>query len=226
MKYKIVLIGSTGGGVLSKIGRHSFVKDTVYEVVSDRDCGFLNVAKSFSIPAAKLAADDGLRFSDLLYERYSLLHNFIFLSFYTKLLGGEFLRHSKGFLFNCHPSLLPSFKGMHGFEDTIKSSCLFMGCSLHQIDEGVDTGECVIQAAIPLNRRIPFVENRHKVFLMQYYSTLQFIKWVYEDRLLLKHNNSPVVVDPCFEPSSFSPNLDANFFDFIGEENQLVFSCK
>jgi phosphoribosylglycinamide formyltransferase-1 len=220
-RYKLVLIGSTGGGVFSKIARHSFVREMSVEAVSDRDCGFLSVADSFGIQSVKIASSDGHSFSDALYQRYRDNHDVIFLSFYTRLLKGVFLQKNKGRIFNCHPSILPSFKGMRGFEDTLDSSCTFMGSTLHMIDEGMDTGTSIIQAAIPLDRALPIAENRHKIFLSQYYSTLQFLRWLDEGRLVLHANGGFLLSGERFCPSIFSPNLDSDFFEFIGETDGL-----
>jgi len=219
--YKLVVIGSTGGGVFSQIAKHSFVKDMMLEAVSDRSCGFLSVAESFDIPTCLISAKDGYSFSDALLQRYASGPNVIFLSFYTRLFRGEFLAKNKGRVFNCHPSILPSFKGMSGFEDTLAYGSRFMGCTLHEVDEGMDTGSQIIQAAVPCDPSIPDAENRHKVFLTQYYSTVQFLRWISDARLTFLNGGSYALTGVKFTPSIFSPNLDSDFFELIGEENGL-----
>ena len=47
--YKIVILGSTGGGVLFHVLKHSFARDSIQEVVADRDCGLLSVARDFGL---------------------------------------------------------------------------------------------------------------------------------------------------------------------------------
>lgn len=219
--YQIVFIGSTGGGVLSRLGKHAFVRDMTIEAVSDRECGFLSVAETFGIPRVKIEAKDGRSFSDALYNRYLGKDNIFYISFYTKLFRGAFVTENRGRIFNCHPSLLPSFKGMKGFEDTIESGCRFMGCTLHLVDEGMDTGTSIIQAAIPINRALTLAENRHKVFLSQYYSTIQVLRWIYDGRLVISSSGEFAITGEEFAPSVFSPNLDADLFEFIGEKNLL-----
>lgn len=219
--YKLVFIGSTGGGVFSRLATHACVRDNCLEVVSDRDCGFLQVATSAGIDAVRLDAPDGRTFSADLHRRYQGRHGLIFISFYTRLLGGDFLAEHRGRIFNCHPSILPSFKGMHGFQDTLDSSSTFMGSTVHMIDEGIDSGRIVMQAAMPIDRELPVAENRHKVFLSQVYSTLQFIRWVTEGRLSLRADGGASIKGLSYAPSIFSPNLDVDFFDFAGVPNEL-----
>ena len=217
---RVVFVGSTGGGVLSRLASHAFVREMTVEAVADRECGFVEVARSSGIRASVIPSPDGLSFSNALHERYPANPDLIFLSYYTRMFRGTFLNANMGRIFNCHPSLLPAFKGMHGFEDTLASTSTFMGCTLHLVDEGVDAGCEVIQAAIPVDRSLPVAVNRHKIFLAQYYSTLQFLRWVRDGRLILTPASASID-GASFAPAMFSPNLDADFFASIGEENQL-----
>lgn len=221
MRYKLVFIGSTGGGVLSRLLQHRSVRENVHEVVSDRSCGFLDVALSASVPAVCLDTASGEDFSQRLARRYQSEANLIFISFYTKIFTTEFLSSQQGKVFNCHPSILPACKGMQGFEDTLASGSLFMGCSLHQVDEGVDTGKCQIQAALPLNRDLSYEENRHRIFLAQYYSSLQFCCWVIDQRLTVSSTGGASVTNTKWNLSSFAPNLDADLFTRMGISDEL-----
>ncbi len=72
---------------------------------------------------------------------------------------------------NIHPALLPSFPGLHGQSQTIDYGVKISGCTVHFVDEGMDTGPVIIQAAVPvlprdteekLSARILSLE--HKIF--------------------------------------------------------------
>lgn len=219
---RIVFVGSTGGGVLSRLVRHAFVRDAALEALSDRDCGFLAVAATAGIAAHCLPADSGQAFSDRLHERFAGRRDVVFVSFYTRLFRGAFVAAHAGRIFNCHPSLLPAFAGLHGFDDTLASTATFMGSTLHQVDEGMDSGAIVLQAALPLDRSLPVAVNRHRLFLSQVYGTLQFVRWVREGRLVPGPGGRVQVAGAQWRPSVFAPNLDHDFFDFIGERDELA----
>ena len=51
---------------------------------------------------------------------------------------------------NIHPALLPSFPGLHGQKDAADYGVKLAGCTVHFVDEGVDTGPVIIQAAVPV----------------------------------------------------------------------------
>jgi phosphoribosylglycinamide formyltransferase-1 len=51
---------------------------------------------------------------------------------------------------NIHPALLPSFPGLHGQRDAAEYGVRISGCTVHFVDEGMDTGPVIIQAAVPV----------------------------------------------------------------------------
>lgn len=214
----IVFIVSTGGAVLNELLKHNSVHQATLQVVSDRNCGAIKKAKEHNIPVKVLNASSGDEFSQLLDDYFSD-KTIIFISFYTKLLSSKFINGRQGYVFNCHPSILPACKGMDGFGDTLKSNSLFVGCTLHEVNEEMDGGRSVIQCALPLDRSLEEDKNRHKVFLMQLYSTLQFLKWVFDGKL--KFGKEWRISSPKYKASIFSPNLDDDFEDFYAIQVEL-----
>jgi phosphoribosylglycinamide formyltransferase-1 len=67
-----------------------------------------------------------------------------------KLLGPAFLAEHAGRTLNTHPALSPSFPGMHGPADALEYGVKVTGCTLFVVDDGVDTGPIVAQAAVPV----------------------------------------------------------------------------
>lgn len=53
-------------------------------------------------------------------------------------------------IMNIHPALLPSFKGLHGQRQAVDCGVKIAGCTVHFVDEGIDTGPIIIQAAVPI----------------------------------------------------------------------------
>lgn len=54
-------------------------------------------------------------------------------------------------IMNIHPALLPSFPGLHGQKDAVDYGVRISGCTVHFVDEGVDSGPIIIQAAVPVS---------------------------------------------------------------------------
>jgi formyltetrahydrofolate-dependent phosphoribosylglycinamide formyltransferase len=67
---------------------------------------------------------------------------------FMKLVGKEFLARFGGRCLNTHPALLPSFPGMHGVRDALDYGVKVTGCTVFLVDEGVDAGPVLAQAAV------------------------------------------------------------------------------
>jgi phosphoribosylglycinamide formyltransferase-1 len=69
---------------------------------------------------------------------------------FMKLVGAAFLASFSGRFVNTHPSLLPSFPGMHGVRDALDYGVKVTGCTVFMVDAGVDSGPVIAQAAVPV----------------------------------------------------------------------------
>jgi phosphoribosylglycinamide formyltransferase-1 len=69
---------------------------------------------------------------------------------FMKLVGKSFLARFNGRCLNTHPALLPSFPGMHGVRDALNYGVKVTGCTVFLVDEGVDAGPVLAQAAVPV----------------------------------------------------------------------------
>ncbi|WP_433891917.1 phosphoribosylglycinamide formyltransferase [Streptomyces sp. CA-111067] len=88
---------------------------------------------------------------------------------FMKIVGKEFLAVYGGRFVNTHPALLPSFPGAHGVRDALAYGAKVTGCTVHFVDDGVDTGPVIAQSAVEirpddtedaLHERIKQVERR------------------------------------------------------------------
>jgi len=87
---------------------------------------------------------------------------------FMRILGPGFLGRFPSRVVNTHPALLPAFPGAHAVRDALAYGVKVTGVTVHLVDEGVDTGPVVAQAAVPvledddearLQRRIQDVER-------------------------------------------------------------------
>ncbi len=88
---------------------------------------------------------------------------------FMKIVGKEFLARFGGRFVNTHPALLPSFPGAHGVRDALAYGAKVTGCTVHFVDDGVDTGPIIAQGVVEvrdeddesaLHERIKEVERR------------------------------------------------------------------
>ncbi|NJQ00681.1 phosphoribosylglycinamide formyltransferase [Streptomyces zingiberis] len=91
---------------------------------------------------------------------------------FMKIVGKEFLARFGGRFVNTHPALLPSFPGAHAVRDALAYGVKVTGCTVHLVDDGVDTGPVIAQGVVEvrdedhadegaaLHERIKEVERR------------------------------------------------------------------
>ncbi|MEU8653205.1 phosphoribosylglycinamide formyltransferase [Streptomyces sp. NPDC048737] len=88
---------------------------------------------------------------------------------FMRIVGKEFLARFGGRFVNTHPALLPSFPGAHGVRDALAYGARVTGCTVHFVDDGVDTGPIIAQGVVEvrdeddesaLHERIKEVERR------------------------------------------------------------------
>jgi phosphoribosylglycinamide formyltransferase-1 len=207
---KFVFLISTGGSVFKSLFAEKKMLDHVESVVSDRQCEAIDYAKENGVDTEILNSRGGRDFSNQLKTKFEGRNNVIFVSFYTRLFSGEFLKYFKGKVINFHPSILPACPGRDGFGDTLKSGSQFIGATVHFVDEGMDTGAPIIQSAVPFNPNLSLAENRHAVYFQQCKMLKQVIVWFLEDRVVVK-GGRVFVSGASYDKCEFSPNLDIIF---------------
>jgi phosphoribosylglycinamide formyltransferase 1 len=129
---------------------------TVVAVGADRDgIAALDRATSANIPSfARRVKDYQTRaewdaaLADACDEHHPDL---IVCAGFMKLVGGAFLGRFQGRCLNTHPALLPSFPGMHGVRDALDYGVKVTGCTVFIVDEGVDAGPVLAQAAVEVH---------------------------------------------------------------------------
>ena len=72
----------------------------------------------------------------------------VILSGYMRILSPLFVRAWKGRLLNIHPSLLPKYPGAHAHRDALADGAKVTGCTVHLVDEGVDSGPILAQSEL------------------------------------------------------------------------------
>jgi phosphoribosylglycinamide formyltransferase-1 len=72
------------------------------------------------------------------------------LAGFMSILSKNFLKDWNKKVINIHPSLLPSFRGKNAVKQALENKVKTAGCSVHFVDEGIDTGEIISQERVPV----------------------------------------------------------------------------
>jgi phosphoribosylglycinamide formyltransferase 1 len=72
------------------------------------------------------------------------------LAGFMRIVSPHFIRRYKNKIMNIHPALLPAFPGLDAQKQAIKYGAKYSGCTVHFVDEGVDTGPVILQLVVPV----------------------------------------------------------------------------
>ncbi len=146
-----VLISGSGTNLQSIIDKSKQIGVQVKVVVSNKKDAFgLERAKKAGIRAEFVDADGKSR-EEHEKEVAKILDSegveLVVLAGYMRMLTPWFIRKYHYKIINIHPALLPSFAGTHGYEDAWNYGVKVSGCTVHFVDEGMDSGPIIIQRA-------------------------------------------------------------------------------
>jgi phosphoribosylglycinamide formyltransferase 1 len=172
---RLVVLASGTGSLLESL-LDAAVGDYPARVVAvgtDRHCRALDVAAAASVPGYTVRLDDHPDRAawDGAITDATAMHqpDLVVSAGFMKILGPAFLSRFLGRVVNTHPALLPAFPGAHAVPEALSYGVRITGCTVHLVDEGMDTGPILAQEAVPvlggddeasLHERIKVVERR------------------------------------------------------------------
>jgi len=74
------------------------------------------------------------------------------LAGFMRIISPQFIRKYKNKILNMHPALLPAFPGLDAQKQAIEYGAKYSGCTVHFVDDGVDTGPIIIQSVVKINK--------------------------------------------------------------------------
>lgn len=164
----IVVIGSTGGAVLNAALEESeSMREVTRAVVTDRDCGLLEVSERHEIASFVVGGSTNREISDEAHLLLKTIRPALVISFWTRLFEGPILEDKDYLFVNFHPTLLPRHRGQNGLQHSIQSLDEILGASVHEIDSGVDTGPVLVQTSFDRSSPLFRLTERHAIFRTQ-----------------------------------------------------------
>jgi phosphoribosylglycinamide formyltransferase-1 len=142
------IAGSVAGGALGALGAEIAV------VISNRmEARGLETARSRGLNAVCLPSkglDREVYDRTLAAELHKHGVELVCLAGFMRLLSAGFIREFPERILNIHPSLLPAFPGLDAQHQALAHGVKITGCTVHFVDEDLDAGPIVIQAAVPV----------------------------------------------------------------------------
>lgn len=95
--------------------------------------------------------DSRLAFDKAMMEKIDAYQpDLVVLAGFMRILTPEFCAHYENRLINIHPSILPSFTGLHTHERALEAGCRVAGCTIHFVTPELDCGPIISQGIVPI----------------------------------------------------------------------------
>jgi phosphoribosylglycinamide formyltransferase-1 len=144
--------GSNLRAILDAAGAGKLDAEVVAVVSDKKDAPALRLVEaSFSRVVERKSCPDAETFEDAIASELEKRGvELVVLAGFMRILGPGFVRRFDGRIVNIHPSLLPSFPGLHAQRQALLYGVKIAGCTVHRVDETLDGGPILAQAAVPV----------------------------------------------------------------------------
>lgn len=131
----------------------------------------------------------------------------VVLAGFMRILTEPFVQHYTGRLVNIHPSLLPSFRGLHTHKQALEAGVRIHGATVHYVTFDLDVGPIVAQAAVPVLPDDSEHTLAERVLEQEHMIYPRAVRWIVEGRVSIENGRT------CLDPAISQPQQ----FAFIKE---------
>lgn len=115
------------------------------------------------------------------------------LAGYMRIVSEEFVRKWQGKLINIHPSLLPKHRGLNAQKSALESGDQRAGCSIHFVDENVDTGAIILQISVPVVEGDTVESLSARILKAEHSAYSEALKWLANEKVELDLKTKKVI---------------------------------
>jgi len=160
-------------------------------LISDKsDALALQKAEEAGIPHIfidpRLYSDRQSYESDIVKELKAKEIDLVVLAGYMRLVGKVLLQSYPHRILNIHPALLPSFTGLHAQRQAIDYGVKFSGCTVHFVDDGMDTGPIIEQAVVPVLPDDTEDDLAGRILVQEHILYARVLQWFAEGRVYIE----------------------------------------
>jgi phosphoribosylglycinamide formyltransferase-1 len=134
----------------------------------------------------------------------------VVLAGFMRILTPEFVRRYEGRLLNIHPSLLPSFKGIHTHQQALDAGVALHGASVHFVIPELDSGAIVAQGAVPVRAGDDSAALAQRVLTIEHVLYPRAVRWFVEGRLRLENGRAVVAPEEARWIFADQPQTETN----------------
>ncbi len=116
-------------------------------------------------------------------------NSLICLAGFMRILSPEFIKKFKNRILNIHPSILPAFPGLDAQRQAIEAGVSHSGCTVHFVDEGVDTGPIIVQETVKIKNNDTEETLSKRILVKEHKAYVKAVKLIAEKKIKVRGRN-------------------------------------
>jgi len=120
-------------------------------------------------------------------------NSLICLAGFMRILSPEFIKKFKNRILNIHPSILPAFPGLDAQRQAIESGVSHSGCTVHFVDEGIDTGPIIVQETVKIKNDDTEETLSKKILAKEHKAYAKAVKLIAEKKISVIGRNVKIL---------------------------------
>jgi phosphoribosylglycinamide formyltransferase-1 len=181
--------GSNFEAISNSIARRKLDAEIAIVISNKASAAGLEIARQRGIPMRVIPSQglDRQAYDKLLIDELRIHEvELVCLAGFMRLLSADFVRAFPNRVLNVHPSLLPAFPGLDAQRQALEHGVKITGCTVHFVDEFLDSGPIVIQAAVPVLDEDTVESLSDRILLQEHVIYSQAIQMVVEERVTIE----------------------------------------
>jgi phosphoribosylglycinamide formyltransferase-1 len=181
--------GSNFEAIANSIAQRKLDAEIAIVIANKASAGGLEIARQRGIPMRAIPSQgmDREAYDKLLVDELRTHEvELVCLAGFMRLLSANFVRAFPNRVLNIHPSLLPAFPGLDAQRQALEHGVKVTGCTVHFVDEFLDSGPIILQSAVPVLDRDTVETLSARILLQEHSIYSQAIQLIAEDRVTIE----------------------------------------
>ena len=181
--------GSNFEAIANSVAQRKLDAEIAIVIANKASAGGLEIARQRGIPMRAIPSQgmDREAYDKLLVDELRTHEvELVCLAGFMRLLSANFVRAFPNRVLNIHPSLLPAFPGLDAQRQALEHGVKVTGCTVHFVDEFLDSGPIIVQSAVPVLDRDTVETLSARILLQEHSIYSQAIQLIAEDRVTIE----------------------------------------
>lgn len=181
--------GSNFEAIANSIARRKLDAEIAIVISNRANAAGIEIARERGIPLRVIASAgmDRETYDKLLIDELRTHEvDLVCLAGFMRLLSADFIRAFPNRVLNIHPSLLPAFAGLDAQRQALEYGVRITGCTVHFVDEFLDSGPIIIQSAVPVLDADTVESLSARILLQEHAIYSQAIRYIVDGKVTIE----------------------------------------